>query len=746
MSRHPLSSPSAGKAPPNLANDPLHMERAWATQGMTMIVVVLFTLLLLAGILAATLQLSLSSRQNTSDQAATLTAQYAAESNISVVRGRFRDYQNLLSTNWTDAGGNTITNLQMPTGTLPTAVDNDAKAFCGQSGVLNPWIATNEFATPRESGDADVFPLAVQCVATAAPTADSYSVMADAVKPVAYTQLPVSERPAVGATRADLQNWWLANLNNVTLGSVKYDIRPLRVVKLTERRYRFYLGASNVAVKGSAGGGTRYLAASRTNNGDWWFEITVPNPFDNVLFINQWLSDDGGFYNDVIDGDFFTNQKIRMLFNVNKAVFKGKVRSVGCTTFPLASTPVGTDCAKSDGPGFYGGVNTLVKASSGAVAGGIDQINASLKTGLVNQGTKFTATGLKDVSFTETYQPLPVNSTDQLADATQSGLVLNSGEAGVELVAGDNNGAPLNNYDGDSSKWIEPSPTYQYIRINKTTRSGYDEKWIEVDKALYDTWPLSQKATYNIGTKTYYKIHPEDKEVSREFRFGSDKLLYRKQGDSWLPTGQTFNGVIYSTNDTTVSGPLRKDMSLTADVSKMPPALASFAKINVTSNQKITLDTDLTMSNTPCDNSGSQQGCPKTGNSEPTNALVLFTPNRDIVMSKLTQGEATYHAAIMASKGSFNVENYSTRRVQGSRHVIGSVVEDRYGLNGVAGLSNGNVTFSSGYGDDFSFDNRLRKDILPSSPIVQIWGGTDALNTQKRLGNLTWKQASAKDY
>lgn len=97
-----------------------------------MVIVVLFTLLLLAGILAATLQLGLSSRQNTADQASTLIAQYAAESNISAVRSRFRDYQNLLTTNWTDASGNTITNLQMPSGTQLAAVENDAKAFCGQ--------------------------------------------------------------------------------------------------------------------------------------------------------------------------------------------------------------------------------------------------------------------------------------------------------------------------------------------------------------------------------------------------------------------------------------------------------------------------------------------------------------------------------------------------------------------------------------------------------------------------------------
>jgi Tfp pilus assembly protein PilX len=746
MPQHRLSSPTPGKALHSRVNCPDHPGRAQATQGMTMIIVVLFTLLLLAGILAATLQLGLSSRQNTADQASTLVAQYAAESNISAVRSRFRDYQNLLTTNWTDASGSTVTNLQMPSGTQLPAVENDAKAFCGQSGVSNPWTPTSDFAAPREAGDADVFPLAVQCIATTAPTANSYSIMADAVKMVAYAQLPASERPALNATRADLQIWWLNNLNNVTVGNAKYDIRPLRAVKLTDRRFRFYLGAVNVTVKGNAGGGERYLTASRTNNGDWWFEITVPNPFDNVLFINQWLSDDGGFYNDTIDGDFFTNQKVRMLFNVNKAVFKGKVRSVGCTTFPSTTAQVGTDCTKADGAGFYGGLSSLIKPSVTAVSGGVDAINADLKDKMVKQGTTFTATGLKDVSFTESYQPLPINSTDQEADAIKSGIVLALGETGVELAAGDESGDPLSNYDGDKSMWKEPIPVYQYIRINKAASTGYDSKWLEVDKSTYDSWPISQRGTSTSNNKTYYLIHPEIKERSREFRFGSDKILYKKQSNGWVSTGIAFNGVVHSKYDTTVSGPIRKDISTTSDVSKMPPALTSFAKINVTSNQKITLDTDLTMSNTPCDNSNSQKGCPKTGSLEPNNALVLFTPYKDIVMSKMTQSDATYHAAIMASQGSFNVENYSTRRVQGSRHIIGSVVENRYGLNGVASLSNGNVTFSNGYGDDFSFDNRLRKDILPSSPIVQIWGGADALNTQKRLGNLTWKQAAVGDY
>jgi hypothetical protein len=53
-------------------------------------------MLLLAGILAATLRLSLGSRQNTADQKATLQAQYAAESKLALAQSRIRDIQLLI--------------------------------------------------------------------------------------------------------------------------------------------------------------------------------------------------------------------------------------------------------------------------------------------------------------------------------------------------------------------------------------------------------------------------------------------------------------------------------------------------------------------------------------------------------------------------------------------------------------------------------------------------------------------------
>ncbi|GBF05892.1 hypothetical protein DAERI_060152 [Deinococcus aerius] len=709
-----------------------------------MIVVVLFTLLLLAGILAATMRLGLGSRQNTVDQAAILKAQYAAESNVTLLRSKLRDYQDILSSNGINASGVQVPYLLLPAGTSADVVKNDAKAFCGKGSVADPWVPTSDFATAREAGDAELFPSATQCVATSAPTLDSYGILADAVTSAAYNELPPSERPAAGSTRAALLSWWQNQLSNVSSGNIKYDIRPLRVVKLTDNRYRFYLGVTNLDVKGSSGTGQRYMAGTRSDKGDWWFEIKVPNPFDNVLFINNWPSADGGFYNDVIDGDFFTNQKVRMLFGINSVNFRGKLRSAGCTAFPGAGTLQNADCTKGDGPGFYGGLNTLISPDAGITDNAAK--SANLKSKMTNQGTNFTSTVAGDFSFTEKYIPLPLTANTQAADAANGGLTLAPNESGVELVAGDASGNPLNNYDSSKSLWKESNPTYQYIRIKgPASSSSYDNStWIEVDKSDYDNWPADKKKMTN--NPTMYWVRPKQVDNSREFRFGPDKILYAKSGSGWVSTGTTFNGVIYGSQNITVSGPMRKDSSLTADVSKMPPALASFAKLNITGGAGLRLDTDLTLSNTPCDNGNTQQGCPKTGDAKPQNALCLFAPAGDVVMTRYTQDEATYHAAIMASNGAFNVENYDKRRVQGSRHVIGSVVENRYGLNGTASLNNGQVTFGSGYGDQFSFDNRLREDILPSSPIVTVWQSADASSTQKRLTNVVWQQSTADNF
>ncbi|GMA15944.1 hypothetical protein E5F05_07165 [Deinococcus metallilatus] len=677
-----------------------------------MIIVVLFTLLLLAGILAATLRLGLGSRQNTADQAATLRAQYAAESKVNLARSTLRDIQTMLAPTGTNAAGAIVPYMKLPpVGTVPvlSVIEAYARRFCGKEAVSDPWTDTSEFATPRNESDTQPYPGAKQCLVdkNSSLTAQKYAILADAVTPTAYNVLPASERPKPGQPLTD---WWNKRLDNVDLGDAKYLVKPLRVVKLGNNsnvRYRFYLGVTSLSAKSSSGNGTRVLASKRTSKGDWWFEVTIPNPFNYNLFIDQWLSADGGFFNDVIDGDMFVNEKVRFLFGFNTVNFKGDVFSAGCTSFPTSEeAKSGADCAKS--AGIYQPLNTLVAPPPNS---DITAINNYLNTKMTNAGTQF-APGKKG-TFTSQYIPLPTNASLQREDATESGIMLGSEERNVELMAGDESGNPLSSYNSNNSSWNEPSPTYQYIRVR------------------------------NPGGQ-----------ITNEYRYGPDGMLYVKTNNgngkkgTWSSMGKTFNGVIYGgeqpAKPITVSGPDRIGNSQTADVSKMPPALASFAKINVTGASGLRLDSDLTMSNTPCDNQNSQKGCPKTGNDKPGNILGLYAPTGDIVMTNNTKNEATYHAAIMASQGTFNVEDYDSRPMQGHRHVIGSVVEKRYGLNGVARLDG---TFVSGYGDDFSYDARLKEGILPpSSPLVVVGQFSDNSISGKKLDDVAWQQVGTGDY
>jgi len=673
------------------------MKRSQGTEGATLIVVVLFTLLLLAAILVTTMRLSLTSRQNTADQGATLQAQYAVESKVTLARSILRNFQSILSPQDPSAAANSPRFMQLPVGTYQTVIETYAKKFCSQESVSNPWVSAPEFLQPRSGTDTQIYADAVQCLVdpNTTPSAQKFALLADSVTTAGYNVLPVAERPVAGQ---DLLTWWNNKLDNVDLGDIKYSIKPLRVVKLTTSRYRFYVGVDSLKARSVSGNATRVITAKRTNVGDWWFEISVPNPFDYILFINQWLSDDGGFYNDITDGDMFVNQKIRFLFSTNTAQFLGNVFSAGCTSFPTGTAAAaGADCTKT--AGFYSPYTTPVSPPANST---VASTNTYLNTQMTNSGSTF-ATG-KKATFTSEYIPLPTNASQQQADAVLSGLTMTSSETKVELVAGDQNGTPLSVYNTAASSWNEPSPTYQYVRLK-------DSNGI----------------------------------IKREYRYGADGMLSQKLSNgSWQATTTKFNGVIYNSATPTVNGPPRIGNSQTADVSKMPPALASFAKINVTGATGLNLDSDLTVSNTPCDNQNSQPACPKIGAATPDNILGLYAPAGDVVMTTNTKNEATYHAAIMASQGAFNVQNYNTRGKQGYRHVIGSVVENRYGLNGTA---SGVGAITSGYGDQFSYDNRLKQGILPpSSPIVLVWKFIDNSTSGKRFDDITWQQAKVGDF
>lgn len=678
-------------------------------QGSTLTLVVLLTMLVMALVLTATMSLSLSSRQTSSDQKITLQSQYGAESKLNLVRSRLRDIQRVL----TKDGSYTpdVSNLAAPNGVVfvrtkntPASsilLDDLALQFCGQSGSANAWKDYNANKYPDELKGTKICD-----VNTSGLTNQKFAILAYLVTDAGYSVLPRSDNaPSANASIADKTAWWDSYMN-VSQPSYSYKVLPERVTKIG-RTYRFYFKPTGISVKNSGdSNSSRLLGAAPLSTSDWWLQVTLPNPFDNALMLDHWTEDDGGFVNDVIKGNIFSNEKIRFLFSRNNASFLGDVNSVGCTQV------YNGQCTNKTA-GFFNSTTNLVEADSGVSN---DEINSNLKNKMISTGTNIKG----EADFKADYTALPLTAINQAQDARDSGIIIPKYYTSIQMYAGDNRFQPLSRYNRQTSSWQEPSNTYQFIVI---------------------------KSPHYPDIVYYY---------------GPDKKLYLYKNGRSYNQNKTFNGAIYSDSQIRVSGPSRLSGNA-GDVSKMPPTLASFSKINLTSNKGMLLDTDLTMSDTPCgyDNkwytgktTTNQPGCPK--DPPPTNQLALFAPNGDITVSNYSPDEVTYHAAIMTSRGTFNVEDYTNRRVQGTRHVVGAVVENHYGLNGTAAQDG---TMTSGYADDFSQDTRLRDpDAIPSNPIEtsSTWkfsnadsGSLTLVNNQvvknknyKSMSDMTWQQGA----
>lgn len=746
-----------------------------------MLVVVLFTLLLLAGILAATVRLSLGSRQNTADQAATLRAQYAAESQLSLVKSQLRDYQLLLSPSRPGPDGTTIDQMSVPPSVTKEELLEYAEEYCNKSGLSNAWSDANEFKTARTDLDKDVFTDPKECIVDPTITnADQYDVLAKFVTPVAYNVLPSIERPSDVNSEASRLTWWTTLLNNEKSNSnSKFNIRAIRVVKLTPTRYRFFVGVKDAKARGTSSNATRVLAAKRTTNGDWWFEIVLPSLLDDVLMTNHHrakpaVNVDGSYRNyapdgapgvnftdQIFDGSVHTNEKF-LFDGSSSAQFKDKVSSVGCIDLPGDGRPASGNCQKTAGVYIEGDPKTPPDSQdtdelrnkwiADEVAKRPDRTVSFVKQATDNTKIDYTRT-----VFTAAYKPLPDNENDQKTAAATNGISLGSQPFDITLKAANANGVSPTSYT--NQKWSETTGNiYQYITIKRyLTR-------IE-SVCTYGAWQYVNRTTYNsvtdnnlkqsftfLGT-TYYQIRSRtcaDKAVETgvtatdEYRYGPDKKLYLKS-----PTGtwsnatlvkENFNGVIYGDSIKSVSGPARTDDVDPGDLGKIPPALASFAGITLAATGNIRIDSDLTMSETPCTFAETKANPPCTR--KPNNILGIYSQSGDIVFTANTKRNLNIHAAIIASTGEVTVENFKTRPQNGNVNLIGSLIENWYGAFGQYGSSN------TGYGRNFTYDYRLRSGITPPFfPVSPRWDIIAASSvSSKKLNDLVLNQSVTSSY
>lgn len=759
-----------------------------------MVMVVLFTLLLLAGILAATLRLSLGSRQNTADQAATLKAQYGAESRMAEVTQRLRDYQTILSPTRPGPDGTTITNILVPPATTKAELLTYAEQFCNFSAASNPWRATDEFKQARTDKDDDLFDTAQQCMVDGTKVeANQFEVLADIITPEAYAVLEQSaERPSDTSNSDITKAWWTNLLTTQQSGTDwKLNLRARRVVQLTPTRYRFYFGVVNAKARAQDGVTQRVLLASRATDGEWWFEIQLPNLLEDVLMTNHHRArvaadaayDSAGapgvnFTDQEFDGSIHTNEKF--LFSSSATTkFRDKVSSVGCTDLPRDGRPESGDCSKT--VGVYIGNSFKAPSSSSTEAAQRDRsIADQIVAGTKNVDTVAGTTSVDFVKksdntvdygktdFTASYKPLPENENDQIQAAKDNGLYFGGSVQSLQLKAGDQNGNPLSSYA--NNKWTETAGNiYQYITVSRKevskTRTCATGTWNYADKvsgtgyvptAAYTNQPSPiegniAKQTIIVWRKTRYQIRSvtcKDVEsttvVNEEYRYGPDMVLKKKPtGGNWANATTEkaeFNGVIYAPAFAKVAGPARTNSDTTGALDKAPPALTSFAQMTLASSDDITLSSDLTMSETPCTFAQTRATPPCTR--KPRNVLGIYSQNGDIIFDNPLPRNVNVHAAIIASTGQATVKDYNTRTQNGDVKLIGSLIENWYGAFGTFGNSN------TGYGRDFTYDNRLNTGIIPPFfPVSPRWDIKQASEVStNRLFNLISTNTKASSF
>lgn len=732
-----------------------------------MVLVVLLTMMLLAALLAASSQLTLSSRRTTADQAASLRAQYVAESGVALVRSRLQDVQNLLSAKSVIDGKD---NFEVPGITTSAVVKAHAERFCGKSS----WVPTADFAQSRGLEDPKPYPNALQCVIDSSSTfsSEQASVLADYLKQSAYSVLPADERPTNLTSRGMRLSWWNTLLSNTdqTLGDTKYKLSPVKVVQLTNTNYRFYIKAVDVRARGIQDGATRVLSTNRTINSDWWFEIVLPSLLDDVLMTNHHRMKTTGNYNpagapgvnfsnQTFDGSIHTNEKY-LFTNNSSAQFKGKISSVGCTDLPQTARPTSGDCAKTPGVYINGAQQTPPAATTNIDQWVANKIAESPRTvQFVKKGTP-AVIDYEKTDFTATYKPLPENENDQKQAAIDGGLTLKNDTLGVELIAGGDNGEPLTDYDATLKKWTEPSQMYQYIRylksqtVEKCSWTGNlvfsdikDRNGNYSPDSAWNATISSKRYSGNSGGKYRYwrdtekcsSVKETGIDTDNEYRVDKDGNLYKKNSSgSWVSQNKKFNGVIYGESFQTVRGPARKDGKIAnGDISNAPPAVASFSGLTLASTNDITIDTDLTVSDTPCTYAATKASPPCT--KRPMNILGLYTQKGDIIMSTATGNDLNLHAALMASEGQVTAEKYDDRPNQGDVKLIGSLIENWYGAFGlVSGV---------GYGRDFTYDQRLQEGTVPPYfPVSPRWLAQDARATGISMADLVLQQAPASKF
>lgn len=219
---------------------------------------------------------------------------------------------------------------------------------------------------------------------------------------------------------------------------------------------------------------------------------------------------------------------------------------------------------------------------------------------------------------------------------------------------------------------------------------------------------------------------------------------------NWQLVRNDFNGVIYVDGDniSRVRGPGR---STASDPDTAPPAIASFAKLNIVATGSIGIYNDLKYEKPLCaSGNGAQSYAVRNANNTVTranctdpkspnvadNILGIYTAGdgSDVKILKNTQyQDFTINAVLMSAKGKVLVDTFTTNSCpsdfttnKGNIRLLGGIIQKNYGMWGVAG-ANGSVT--CGYGRSVTYDKRMATPSV-TPPAFPTTSGASALLIQ----------------
>ena len=412
-----------------------------------------------------------------------------------------------------------------------------------------------------------------------------------------------------------------------------------------------------------------------------------------ALFTNRHTAPDGGGIwftsNTLFDGPVHTNNFFRFF---EQPWFGGEVTSASC------QQPTNDGCGDAgSAPGgeFWSPGYVLSQDMTNAQNPSFvqrDDNNQVIRT----HEPDFT----EGVNWDSGYIGLPQNDIDQQNaaegvdedgnDRGNAGLTINGNAELLEMWAADANGDPLT--QDNNGNWV-PDATFQYIR--------------DCDDA----------ARQNCRTYRY-----DDNSMDA---FPELERLVTTDPEVWAPQEAEFNGMIYVNGSVDrLTGPPRTPVN-SADGDDAPPALASFATINVTANANVRLTGDLTYEDPPCSGSPTRNNDGSVTRAEcenlhAQNVLGVFTPSGDVLIGHANQDQTmnapsnlTVHGVLMSSSGAVTVENFREDDgvARGSMRLLGGMIENFYGGFGTFDPNSGDR--ATGYGRQFTYDRRMADGLAP---------------------------------